>query len=435
MRVKDIAREDDGEKQEIVLTITADADEVDAAADRFFAQIAQRDIPGFRKGKAPREILEQQVGGHANAMGGVAEQLINDEAFAAIDASDVIFIDEPQFNVDEAAELGQPFTFTVSGPVVPTMELTDYSPIEIEMPPAEATDVEVEQFIEELRDHYHTFETIEDADRKAEMGDFVMADITITQDGKVISGLNNTGRLIGLGEGTMPLSFDECVVGSKVGDDLEFDFEAKAEDGTSPYGDGNLHARVKVREIRKQILPELDAEFAAKIGCADVDDIYTQVRRNINEEKAKELPHLKADRVIDKLVERLDGDVPIYYVDFVRQDVGREFMQNLERQGTNLQQWMLQNSIDGDKMKEDVLVEAARRAAIDCALDAVYRHDELEITDADVDAMFDESEEGRAAREEWERAHRMADVRKMARQQKTTDHLVDTAVVTIVDAE
>lgn len=433
MRVKDIAREDDGEKQEMVLTITADAEEVDQAADRFFAQIAQREIPGFRKGKAPREILEQQVGGHANAMGGVAEQLINDGAFAAIDDSDVIFIDEPQFNVDAAAELGKPFTFTVSGPVVPEMELVDYAPIQIEMPPAEATDAEVEQFIEELRDHYHTFETIADADHAAERGDFVMADITITNDGKVISGLNNTGRLFGLGEGTMPASFDECVVGAKVGDDLEFDFEAKAEDGSSPYGDGNLHARVKVTEIRRQILPELDDEFAAKVGCMNVDDVYAQVRRNINEEKAKELPRLKVDRVIDKLVERLEGDVPLYYVDFVRQDVGREFMQSLEQSGTNLQQWMLQNSIDGDKMKEDVLVEAARRAAIDCALDAVYRHDGLSITDADVDAMFDESDDGKAARAEWESANRMADVRKMARQQKTTEHLADAAIVTVVE--
>lgn len=433
MRVKDIAREYDGDKQELVLTITADADEVDAAADAFFAEVAQREIPGFRKGKAPREILEKQVGGHQNAMGGVTERLINDKAFAAIDQSDVIFIDEPQFNVDEAAELGQPFTFTVSGPVVPEMELTDYAPIEIELPPAEATDAEVERYIQELRDHYHTFKTIDDPEYKAQLGDYVMADVTITNDSKVVSGLNNTGRLFGLGNGTMPMSFDECVVGSKVGDDLEFDFEAKLEDGTSPYGDGNLHGRVKVNEIRQQLVPDLDDEFAAKVGCVDVDDIYVQVRRNINEEKAKEMPRLKTDRVIDKLVERLDGEVPVYYVDFVRQDVGREFMQSLEAQGTNLQQWMLQNSVDGDKMKEDILIESARRAAIDCALDAVYRHDGLEITDADVDAMFDSSEEGQAARAQWEQANRMADVRKMTRQKKTTEHLGDTAIVTIVE--
>ena len=68
MQVKDIVREDDGDSQELVLTLVASAEEVDAAADKFFADIAKRDIPGFRKGKAPREVLEKQVGGHANAI-------------------------------------------------------------------------------------------------------------------------------------------------------------------------------------------------------------------------------------------------------------------------------------------------------------------------------------------------------------------------------
>ena len=119
MQVKDRVREDDGDKQELVLTLVASADEVKEAADKFFAEIAQRDIPGFRKGKAPRAVLEQNVGGHKNAMGGVAEMLINEKAFKALDDADVIFVGEPDFNVDNDVVEGQPFTFTVSGAVVP----------------------------------------------------------------------------------------------------------------------------------------------------------------------------------------------------------------------------------------------------------------------------------------------------------------------------
>ena len=154
MQIKDKVREDDGNAQELVLTVTASAEEVDAAADRFFKEIAQREIPGFRKGKAPRSVLEQNVGGHANAMGGVAETLINELAFGAIDGADVIFLGEPQFNVDKMLEEGKPFTFTVSGPVAPQMKLADYGPVAIEMPPEQATDAEVEAQIEALRDYY-----------------------------------------------------------------------------------------------------------------------------------------------------------------------------------------------------------------------------------------------------------------------------------------
>ncbi|WP_165252021.1 trigger factor [Adlercreutzia sp. ZJ304] len=435
MQVKDIAREDDGTQQEAVLTIVASADEVKAATDEFFKQISQREIPGFRKGKAPRAVLEQQVGGHANAMGGVAEVLINENAFAAIDGTGVIFLDEPSFNVDEVPEEGATFTFTVSGPVAPVMQLTSYDPVAIEMPSEEVTEDDVEQQIKQIQDHYHTFQDIEDADHTAEMGDYVRAVMTISKnaDGRLVSGIRNTKRMIGLGEGTMPKSFDERLIGAKAGDDLEFDFEAKNADGTSDYGDGDLHAEVHIEGFRKMVLPELDDAFAAKLGCADMEDLRKQMRTNIGMQKAQELPKLKVDRAIDAATQRLDGEVPDYFVDFVRQDVGHEFMQNLKEQGVDLQQWMLQNSVDGDAMKEDIAREAERRAAIDCTLEAIFAHNNWEITDADIDELFEGEKDAQATRKSWEDANRTADLYKMARRSKAAQWLADTAEVTVVE--
>ena len=435
MQVKDIAREDDGERQEAVLTIVASPEEVKAAADEFFRQVGQREIPGFRKGKAPRAVLEQQVGGHENAMGGVTEILINEQAFPVIDSTGVIFLDEPSFNVDEVLEEGTSFTFTVSGPVAPIMQLSSYDPVSIDMPPEETTDAEVEQQIEQLRDHYHTFVDIEDPDHAAEMGDYVRATMTISNnaDGRLVSGIRNTKRMMGLGEGTMPLSFDEKLLGAKAGDDLEFDFEAKNADGTSEYGDGDLHAQVHIEGFRRREVPALDDAFAAKLGSADVDDLRWQVRRNIGMQKAEELPKLKVDRAIDAAMARLEGEVPAYFADFVRQDVGREFMQNLKEQGVDLQQWMLQNSIDGDAMKEDIAREAERRAAIDCTLEAVFAHHGWELTDADIDALFEGEDDPQAVRASWEAANRTADLRKMARRSKAASWLADPANVTVVE--
>ena len=205
MEVKDKVREDDGERQELVLTITASADEVDECTRKFFKDVAQRDIPGFRKGKAPRAVLEQSVGGHANAMGGVAELLVNEYALKAIDDADVVFIDEPQFNIEDQVEEGKPFTFTVSGSVAPVMKLTSYEPVSIEMPPEEATDEEVEEQLHALQDYYHSFEDIADADHEAAMGDYAMVTMTVTNHDRVI--LRAAKRMIGLGEGTMPASF------------------------------------------------------------------------------------------------------------------------------------------------------------------------------------------------------------------------------------
>ncbi len=420
-------------KQEIVMTMVASPEDVDAASKTFFADIQSREHKGFRKGKAPRAILEQSVGGHANAMGGVAEVLINEMAVPAIDQSGTIFIEEPDFNVDKTLEEGKPFTFTVSGPVAPMMKLTDYSPVSIEMPPEDPTDAEVDAHLRELQDYYHSFEDIDDPDYVAEMGDYVMATLTVTDsDDKVVGGLSAKSRMIGLGKGMMPPDFDSKLAGSRAGTTVEFDFDATNPDGTNSFGDGMLHAVVDVKSFRREVLPELDDAFAAKVGCMDTEDMYKQVRRNIGIQKQQELPKVKVDRVIEQIIKRLDGDVPIYYVDFIRQDVGREFMKNMEEQGTNLQQWMLQNSIDGDAVREQITNEAIHRAMIDCALEALFVEKGLELTDEDIDKMFD-GEDGEDMRAQWQQANRMADVRKMARQTKATEWLVDNANVTTVD--
>ena len=437
MQVKDIVREDDGDSQELVLTLVASAEEVDAAADKFFADIAKRDIPGFRKGKAPREVLEKQVGGHANAMAGVTEQLVNDLAMAAIDGADVIYIDEPKFNVDETVEPDKPFSFTVSGKVAPVMKLTSYDPVAIEMPPEEATEAEIAEQLAELQDYYHHFEDIDDPDHEAQMGEYVQVEVTVSTNGHLVSGMNQTQRLVGLGKGSMPPSFDEHLVGAKVDDTLEFDFEAFDEEGNPTLGDGNLHANVVVKGIRRYVVPPIDDELAVKVGCTDVEDLRKQMRQAVDMHKRETLPKLMVDRAVDAMLERLDGEVPAYYVDFIREDVGREFMQSLDKQGMNLQQWMLQNKVEGDKMKEQVQTEAVRRASIDCAMEAMFTELGMEITDADIDKIFEGADSGEKGqkRSDWEDANRMANIRKMCRQRKVTSWLVDNAVVTVVDDE
>lgn len=433
MQVKDIAREDDGDSQELVLTMVASAEEVDENAKKFFKEIAQRDIPGFRKGKAPRQVLEQSVGGHNAAMGGVAEMLINELAFKAIDDADIIFLADPQFNVDDQVEEGKPFTFTVSGKVAPVMKLSSYDEVSIEMPPEEATDEEVEAQLKALQDFYHSFEDIDDADHAAEMGDYVMLQLTVTNEDKPLAGLHDASRMVGLGEGTMPASFDEKIIGAKVGDVLSFDFEAKAEDGTSEFGDGNLHAVAEVKSFRRCIVPAIDDELAHKVGCVDEDDMRKQMRHTINQHKNEELPKLMTERVAEQLIARLDGEVPAYYTEFIRQDVGREFMQGLQKQGTNLQEWLLSNQVDSDEMKEQVENEAKHRAAIDCALEALFAEKGWEVTEEDIMREIGESDDAQEIREKWEGANRMADLRKMCRHSIAMRWLVKTANVTVVE--
>lgn len=107
---------------------------------------------------------------------------------------------------------------------------------------------------------------------------------------------------------------------------------------------GQLHANVEIQEFRRKIVPEIGDELAAKVGCMDAEDMRKQMRHQINQHKEAELPGLMVQRAVDALADRLVGDVPQYYVDFIRQDVGREMMQSFEKQGTSLQEWLLNNN-------------------------------------------------------------------------------------------
>ncbi len=426
--------EEDEKGLELVLTLTATPEEVDKAIDKYFKELNKNEVPGFRKGKAPRNVLENGVGGHEQAYTGAAEVMMNELAFKVIDDDDVIFLSDPEFNVDGIMEDHKPYQFQVSGMVAPTMKLTSYEPVTIEMPPDEATDSEIDNHIENLREYYHSFEDITDPDHEAKMGEFASLVVTCsTSDGKPIRGLYEVERLIGLGKGTMPASFDEHIVGSKVGDTLAFDFEAKGEKIAPEFGDGNLHAEVEVKGFRKCILPELDDAFAQRLGSENVEILRKSVAAALNEDKAKHLPQLMEDRAVAVLSERLDGQIPRYYLDFVGQGVSQEYIKKLEKEGTSIQEWILHNNVKREDIREQIEGMAYHRAACDLALEALSAELGLEVTEEEVDREFAVVDNGDEVRKEWEGQNRMADLRKLIRHTKATRWLVDTAEVIVVE--
>ena len=165
----------------------------------------------------------------------------------------------------------------------------------------------------------------------------------------------------------------------------------------------------------------------------DAEDMRKQMRHQINQHKEAELPGLMVQRAVDALADRLVGDVPQYYVDFIRQDVGREMMQSFEKQGTSLQEWLLNNNGKADEIKENVTQEAIRRARIDCALEALVAEKGFDVTEEDIEKELAQEDDAIATREKWEKANRMAELRKVCRHSKASLWLVQTAEVTVVD--
>ena len=429
MDVTTSIREDDGKTQ---VTVTLTPEEVQEHINAFFKDLRKARIPGFRPGKAPRKVLEQQFGGHDAVFDEIATDLINDVAPDAVDGADVLFITDPEFEDAEPLVEGEPFTFTLYGKVKPEVELLSYDPVEIKMPPEEATEAEINAQLESLRNYYYSFETLEDA--AAEQGNYVMAEITCTKENEThVQGLNKSSRLIELGGGTMPPEFEEQLIGAKGGETKEFEFTVADQETYATFGEGTIKAEVEVKEVREKVVPELDEAFCEKVGVESIDELRKQLEDAINQQKKEQLPDLKERRCVEELTRRVHGEVPQSYINFSREDLLRDFFGQLQRQNTSLDQFLIQNNISSEQFKEDVEEEAKEIAEQSLALDALFREKGWELTDEDIDKEFQVVENPEETRKQWEESGRMAVLREACRRSKATQWLVETAIVQIED--
>ena len=162
---------------------------------------------------------------------------------------------------------------------------------------------------------------------------------------------------------------------------------------------------------------------------------YEQLAEAINKQKAEQLPALKEERCTKALAERVFGEVPVDYVTFTRQDILRDFYINLQQQGVTLDQFFAQQGITADEFNKDLDEEAKEVAAQTLALDALYKHLELEITDEDIDKEFQVVDDPAAVRKQWEDNGRMSELREAIRRRKATEWLIENAVVTLDEGD
>ena len=404
---------EDGKTQ---VTVTVPAATVKEHIDAHFKQMGKARIPGFRPGKAPRAILERNFGGHEAVYEEITTDMINEIAPVAVDSQDILFIANPDFEETGIVADGEDFTFTLAGEVKPSVELLTYDPVEIKMPAEEATDEEVNAQIEALRTYYYSFETVEGRAVQAE--DFVQLNMACTADGNPVQGLNSESRLVELGAGVIPAAMEEQLIGMKTGDSKSFDFSIAGDEDFAYLGVESIHADVAVKEIRVKVVPELDAEFAAKLGVDSIDALKDQIKQAIDQQKGQQLPSLKEQRCVIELAKRVHGDIPAAYVTFTRQDILREFYMNLQQQGVTLDQFFAQQGIDAEEFNKDLDEEAAEVAAQSLALDALFAHLNIEITDADLDEEFKVVDNPAEVRKSWEDNGRMSELREAVRRRK-----------------
>ncbi len=373
----------------VAATVTVPAADVDKAIAKTYKDIAKKyNFQGFRRGHAPRPVIDGIIG-RESVLAQATNDLLNAVEPMMLEELDVTPVGRVSFGEEGAdpqlASQGSDYVITATIGVRPTCELESYDAPEINLPPEEATEAEIDWQINQLLTYQVTYEDVEE-DRAAEPGDVVSVDVENVEGAGHLAGKN---RLLALDGQQVPEQLQEGIVGMKKG-------EEKAIEWTHTHvheGEEHSHTfsvKVTLNGIKKAVTPELDDEVAKKFGFDDVAAFRAAVKEEIEGDKKTTIPNLKEDRVVEAMGKVLKLEtVPEAYQNEIFNELASEFLAQLQRQNVSLDMFLRARGLKSDDFIADLRVQAEERARQSLALDAVAAKLGLEATEDDVRAEFE----------------------------------------------
>lgn len=419
------------------ITVTVEASEIDARINRAYKEVAKKNsFPGFRKGKAPRAVIDAAFGaGYIAAT--VTEDVVNDMMPLAIDGADLFPVGQAQFDEIASVAAGEDFTFSFSIGLRTEIELSSYEPVAIEMPAAEVTDAEIDMQYDAIIDQYAQFEVAAEGAKAAEGDRLVMAMQAADDESEKIDQLTSDEFQYTIGSGLMPAEFDEKLVGAAAGDKLEF--SVPVAESTAAYlkelvgKTESVSFTIEVKELKTKVAPTVDDAWVAdNFGFETVAELRERISESLTQQKADFLPRLKEDRVLYALLERVTDEAPEAMVEEQEQDLLQEFFQQLQRSGQTYDAYLKANNLTAAQVKDDIKQQAAEVVKQNLALDAWARHFEIACEDCDVQAEFIKAsaDEWESLYNSWKQAGRLHLVREGVLRSKAMNAAVESAVVT-----
>ena len=366
------------------LTIEVSAEELEAALQKAYQKNRKQiSVPGFRKGKVPRQMIEKMYGPGV-FYEDAANELIPDAYAKAADESELELVSRPEISVVQI-EKGKPFIFTAEVAVKPEVTLGDYKGIEVEKADTTATDEEVNAEIDKERESNSRTITVED--RAVQDGDMTVIDFEGFVDGKAFEGGKGTDYPLTIGSGAFIPGFEEKLVGAEIGKEVEVDVTFPEEYHAKELAGKPAVFKCTVKEIKVKELPELDDDFAQDVSDFDTLEEYkADVRKKVEEKKAADAKAKKEDAVIEKIIEGATMEIPDAMVETQAERMVDEFAQRLQMQGLSMEQYMQFTGGNVQAMVEQSKPQALKRIQSRLVLDAVVAAENLTATDEEVDA-------------------------------------------------
>jgi trigger factor len=372
------------EKSMAKLKITVSAEQLEKAIQNAYNKNKGKiQIPGFRKGKAPRKMIEQMYGKEV-FYEDAANELIEAEYPGAVSECGEDVVSSPKIDVEQL-EAGKDFIFTAEVALKPPVKLGKYKGVEVPKMDIDVTDEDVDAEIDKQRNT--NARTIEVTDRAVAMNDIVTLDFEGFVDGVAFQGGKGTDYPLTIGSGAFIPGFEEQLVGFEIGKEgdvnVTFPEDYQAEDLAGKAAT----FKCTVKAIKAKELPELNDEFASDVSEFDTLKEYKEdvkkklVEKKTNEEKAK-----REDAVVKAVIEDSEMELPEAMIDTQARQIVNDFAQRLQMQGMNMDQYLQYTGNTVDKMLEQVRPQAVERIQARLVLEAVAKEENITVSDEDFEA-------------------------------------------------
>ena len=400
------------EKNMAKLTIEVSAEDLEKAMQAAYQKAKGRiTLPGFRKGKAPRKMIEQMYG----------------KGIFLEDAANALIPEQPEIDVTQA-EPGKTFIFTAEVAVKPEVTLGEYKGVEVPKSETEVTDEDVEAELKKEQEKNSRTVTVED--RGAENGDIATIDFEGFVDGEAFEGGKGTDYPLTLGSGSFIPGFEDQLVGAKAGDHVEVKVTFPEEYQAKELAGKEAVFQCDVKKVEAKELPELDDDFAQDASEFDTLAEYKEdIKKNLTEKKEKEARAAKENAAVDKAIENAQMEIPDAMLNTQVRQMLDDFSRRMQSQGLTMEQYFQFTGMTLEKMQEEMKPQALKRIQTRLVLEKIAEVENIQPTDEEVEEEFKKMAD--AYKMEVEKIKELLGDRELEQMKK--DMAVQKAVTLVAD--
>ncbi|EAE0632798.1 trigger factor [Listeria monocytogenes] len=411
------------------LTFEIEQEKVKEGLDRAFVKVRKTlNVPGFRKGKVPRQIFNQRFGEEALFQDAL-DILLPEVYSAAIDEAGIDPVDTPQVNI-ESMEKGETWVLTAEVTVKPEVKLGDYKGLEVEKRETELTTEELEAELKQLQERQAELVVKEDA--PAENSDTVILDFEGFKDGVAFEGGQAENHSLELGSGQFIPGFEEKLVGLKAGDEADIELTFPEEYHAEDLAGQPVVFKVKLHEIKTKEVPALDDELAKDIDeeVETLDELKEKISKRLQEAKEESVAQAKQEEVIAKAVENAEVDIPHAMVHHEADHLMNHFAQDLQAQGLTPELYYQFTGQTEEAMHAQMEKDAEKRVKMNLVLEAIAEAENIEPTEEAIDEEISTLAEKYGMEKDAVRAALgdMSELKSDLKIRKAIDVLLDSAV-------